>query len=306
MLPPTYSAPDGQAPSLESSSVTRLGDSPIPVESRSLFGVSQGMGRDHAVVAYDRMAPIYDEFNAGNDYEVWLGEVLLPEMEKHGLRQGGRVLDVGCGTGRAVPPLLDRGWDITGIDSSDEMLEQAWAKYKGCVALLGGDARSLPVLTPPHDLILALNDVVNYLTEDGDLELFFGGVKKNLAPHGLVCFDANTLGLFESSFTPEQNGGVDSGNSPLNDRGWTWSGLTSVAGPSGIFEAELAGEGLEAPSVHRERHWTQEEVEAAMEACGLRCLSVLGQRETETTVVLDPEPDEQRHYKLIYIGGHDG
>ncbi|HEX8050012.1 MAG TPA: hypothetical protein VF504_00975, partial [Solirubrobacterales bacterium] len=41
-----------------------------------------------AQTAYDRYAPVYDESNAQNDYEMWLGEVLLPELEKHGLRNG--------------------------------------------------------------------------------------------------------------------------------------------------------------------------------------------------------------------------
>lgn len=256
--------------------------------------------------AYDRMAPIYDEFNAANDYEVWLGEVILPELEKHGLRPGGRALDVGCGTGRAVPPLLARDWDVTGIDSSSEMLQQARAKYEGDVAFINADARDLPVLTPPHNLILALNDVVNYLTEDGDLESFFGGVKKNLAPHGLVCFDANTLATFESGWAAESGDRVESSTSPLKERGWGWIGLTTDPKRGGTFEAELSGRGVEEPSIHRERHWQQAEIEEAMETTGLRCLAVLGQREDQEGIHLDPEPDEQRHYKLIYIGGHDG
>lgn len=251
------------------------------------------------------MAPIYDEFNAGNDYEAWLGKLLLPKLEEHGLRQGGRVLDVGCGTGRAVPPLLARDWDVTGIDASPEMLAQATAKYGDRVAFLTADARDLPVLTPPRDLIFALNDVVNYLTEDGDLERFFGGVKKNLAPDGLVCFDANSFATFESGWAAESDDRVESSTSPLKERGWGWVGLTTDPKPGGTFEAELSGRGVEGPSIHRERHWQPGQIKEAMEATGLRCLAVLGQREDEKGIHLDPEPDEQRHYKLIYIGGHD-
>jgi SAM-dependent methyltransferase len=58
------------------------------------------MTEDLARSTYDAFAPIYNEFNHLNDYEMWLGEVLLPELEKHGLKRG-RALDVGCGTGRA-------------------------------------------------------------------------------------------------------------------------------------------------------------------------------------------------------------
>ncbi|HYG96722.1 MAG TPA: methyltransferase domain-containing protein, partial [Solirubrobacterales bacterium] len=79
---------------------------------------------ESARIAYDRYAPIYDEWNAQNDYEMWLGETLLPEMEKHGLRKGW-ALDVGCGTGRAFDTLLSRGWQVVGSDVSGGMLAEA-------------------------------------------------------------------------------------------------------------------------------------------------------------------------------------
>jgi SAM-dependent methyltransferase len=263
------------------------------------------------------MASIYDEFNGENDYEVWLGEVLLPELGKHGLPRLGRVLDVGCGTGRAFEPLLRRGWDVIGVDASAEMLKQAREKlpepwgYSGRCELEQHDARELPAFTRSgnvngyrgplpiaFDLIIALNDVVNYLTGDGDLELAFEGMKKNLAPRGLICFDANTLGLFEGDWTA-------GGDGPMAERRWSWSGLTKDAQPGGIFEAELSGGGVEA-HVHRERHWPREQVIDALEASGLRSLAVKGQREEGGRVLLEESADEAAHGKTIYIGGHDG
>lgn len=267
--------------------------------------------------AYDRMAPIYDEFNAGNEYELWLGEVLLPELRRHGLPRSGRALDIGCGTGRAFEPLLRRGWDVTGVDGSAEMLKQAREKlpdpggYVRRCELEQHDARELPVFTRhcivnghrsrqpiTFDLIIALNDVVNYLTGDGDLERAFSGMKKNLAPEGLICFDANTLGLFEADWTV-------GGAGPLTERGWSWSGLATEVQAGGIFEAELSGGGVEA-HVHRERHWPQDQVLGALDASGLRCLGVKGQREEGCRVILEEPADEAIHCKTIYIGGHDG
>jgi len=268
--------------------------------------------------AYDRFAPVYDEFNSQNDYEHWLGEVLLPELEKHGLRKG-RVLDVGCGTGRALPPLLSRGWYYRGVDVSEKMLGRARETADLFTAgrpqmshyfFSQGDARRLPPFSSGNrfDLILALNDVVNYLTEDGDLERTFEGMKRNLAPGGLVCFDANSLGLFEGSWVANGSHAAAQSDSPLEERGWDWKALTEEARPGGIFEAEVAGEGIEGPSVHRERHWPREQIEEAMKAAGLQPLAVLGQREDPEVhrIVLDPLPDESVHHKLIYIGGHNG
>lgn len=266
--------------------------------------------------AYDAMAPIYDEFNAGNNYELWLGEVLLPELRRHGLPRLGRALDVGCGTGRAFEPLLRRGWEVTGVDASAEMLKQAeeklpdpWGYQQRRCELEQHDARELPIFTRysnsnghrssrpiAFDLIIALNDVVNYLTEDGDLERCFAGMMKNLAPRGLICFDANTLGLFEGDWTA-------GGDGPMAERGWSWSGLTTEVEPGGIFEANLSGEDLEA-HVHRERHWPQGRVLDALEASGLRCLAVKGQREEGLQVILEEPADEAVHHKTIYAAGH--
>lgn len=277
----------------------------VPASGHNLLDVSSGTTGRGSIDAYEALAPFYDEFNAANDYEKWLGEVLLPELEKQGLRQmTGRVLDVGCGTGRALQPLDRRGWSVTGCDFSKAMLQQAMKNHgrHRWAGLRVADARNVPDFGTPFDLIIALNDVINYLTEDGDLELAFEGMQRNLVRGGLVCFDANTLGLFEGSFTAGSQKN-EASCSPLKDRGWEWTGLSTDPQPGGIFEAELAGKGVE-PAIHRERHWRPEEVQAAMQASGLCVLAVLGQREDDDRILLEDPPDEQRHYKLIYIGGH--
>lgn len=254
--------------------------------------------------AYDRFAPIYDEANAQNDYELWLGETLLPRLEAHGLRKGW-ALDVGCGTGRAFEPLLARGWKVVGSDLSPGMLEEARRKYGSEVQLVESDARDLPTIAPSaegpegeaFDLVLLLNDVVNYLTEEGDLERAFAGVRANLAPEGLAVFDANTLALFKASFAPE--------SSAMDARGWEWRGLSAGSAPGSVFEAELSGEEVET-HVHRQRHWTAAEVKAALAASGLRCVAALGQREEDGGILLSESPDEERDAKTIYIAARAG
>lgn len=258
-----------------------------------------------AEAAYDRYAPIYDEWNEQNDYEMWLGEVLLPEMEKYGLEGPGWALDVGCGTGRALEPLLARKWQVVGCDVSAGMLAEADRKFGSRVRLLNLDARSLPPICALPDgatgeafqLILLLNDVVNYLVEDGDLEKVFAGVKRNLSRHrGLVVFDANTLRLFQNDFAS----GV---SEEMSGKGWEWRGLTEEAKPGGLYEAHLSGRGVEA-QVHRQRHWTTEQVTASLKAVDLRLLAVLGQREVGGRVLLSDAPNEEQDAKVIYIVAH--
>jgi SAM-dependent methyltransferase len=241
--------------------------------------------------AYEIFAPIYDEFNATNDYEMWLGEALLPELEKHGLRTG-RVLDVGCGTGRAFAPMLDRGWEVVGCDLTLAMLEEARRKFGDLVPLTAADVRELPVFGE-FDLVWALNDVINYLVEEGDLERALIGMRANLAPGGLVLFDADTLALFEESYASGDDEGMSVGE-------WRWVGQADQVEPGGVFEALVRGGDIE-PHIHRVRHYPQAEILAAMGAAGLECLAALGQREVGGRVVLERGPDEERDHRAIYI-----
>lgn len=241
--------------------------------------------------AYDRFAPIYDEFNAANDYEMWFG-FLLPELEKRGLGKAGRLLDAGCGTGRAFAPMLRRGWEIQGCDLSPGMIEEARRKFGDSVPLAVADLVELPVFGE-FDLVWALNDVVNYLTGDGDLVRALEGMRANLAPGGLVLFDANTLALFDSHFT----GG---GENEMSVGEWRWRGISKSAEPGGAFEAEISGNGVETHA-HRQRHYPAEQVRDAIAAAGLVHLASLGQREAGGKVVLTDPVDEQRDHKTIHI-----
>lgn len=255
--------------------------------------------------AYDRFAAIYDESNAQNDYELWLGGALLPELEKHGLRKGW-ALDVGCGTGRAFDPLLSRGWQVVGSDVSSGMLAEAGRKFPA-VQLVEADARSLPPIAPSSelpsghgfDLVLLLNDVINYMTEDGDLERVFAGVERNLKPDGgLAIFDANTLTLYKGAFLSQMEERMSAG-------GLLWEGLSDEVGPGLVYEARLSGRGVE-PHLHRQRHWTDQQIKEALGAVGLRCLAVLGQHEEDGRILLLDPPDEALYPKIIYIVARAG
>ncbi|MET0559333.1 MAG: class I SAM-dependent methyltransferase [Solirubrobacterales bacterium] len=228
-----------------------------------------------ARTAYDTLAPAYDEYTRANNYELWLGEFLLPELQRRGLRRG-RALDVGCGTGRAFEPLLRRGWEVVGCDVSPAMLDQARAKFGDAVPIVEADLRELPVLGS-FDLVLALNDVLNYLTEDGELERAVRSLGANLAAGGRLLFDVNTLRLFRAMYTPD-------------------------AEAEGTYETILDDAGV-TPHAHRQRHSSQQRLRAAIADAGLDLLAMLGQREDGDSIVLSEEIDEDRDDKIVCIAG---
>jgi SAM-dependent methyltransferase len=251
------------------------------------------VGADLTLEAYQAFAPIYNDFNHLNDYEMWIGRVLLPELEKHGLKHG-RVLDVGCGTGRAFAPLLRRSWQIQGCDLSPAMLERAREEGGGEVDLALADMRELPVFGE-FELVISLNDPVNYLLEPGDLERAFGGMHTNLVEGGLLIFDCNSMATFNSVYSTEHR------NVEYGGRHWIWSGVGNVGGDSTVFESRIEGDSLDKPICHRERFHSQEEVLSALRAAGFEPRALLGMEEVPGGVVMSSPPDEERHYKLVYI-----
>lgn len=257
-------------------------------------------GAQETETAYDRFASIYDRWTESNDYEMWLGEHLLPVLERYGLRTGS-VLDIGCGTGRAFEPLLGRNWKVVGCDLSAEMLGVAEEKYGDRVALFKADARELaPDLAARYasspggfELILMLNDVANYYLDDGDLDQAFAGIRRNLEPaSGLVLFDLNTLGLFAADYSSDAR--------DERGDGWRWQGLSDQIEPGAIFEGRFSGPGVEG-HLHIQRHWPAAEVRSALERSGLELLAAIGQREDRGGLELAEPPDEQRDEKVIYV-----
>src|SRR5262245_3888526 len=87
---------------------------------------------------WDEYAPFYDWENART-----LGRRDVPFWTRTALRAGGRVLELGCGTGRIAFPLSRAGIDLVGIDRSSAMLSRAGRrKHRG----RGSSNAGLPAL----------------------------------------------------------------------------------------------------------------------------------------------------------------
>jgi demethylmenaquinone methyltransferase/2-methoxy-6-polyprenyl-1,4-benzoquinol methylase len=79
---------------------------------------------------------------------------------------GGRVLDVATGTGLVAAELLRRGYEVTGLDQSPEMLEVARRRFAGRVELVEGSAESLPFADHGFDH-LTVTYLLRYVDDPG-------------------------------------------------------------------------------------------------------------------------------------------
>jgi len=251
-----------------------------------------GLSRD-AEIAFEAFAPAYDDFTADHNYGLWQGN-LLPELQRHDL-QGRRLLDVACGTGKSFLWMQEQGWDVVGCDIAPSMLEQASAKAPGDVRLVVADMRELPKLGQ-FDLVWALCDAINYLLSAEELALALNAMRGNLAPGGLLIFDLNTLLAYRTFYAETEIVEKDG-------RRLIWRGHTpGDVRPGSVCEAtveseESASNGMRT-HVHRQRHFPEHEVLAALASNGLDCLDVFGH--VEDAVFKQPL-DELTHTKAVYI-----
>jgi ubiquinone/menaquinone biosynthesis C-methylase UbiE len=119
---------------------------------------------------WDEYAPFYDWENAQT-----LGRRDVPFWRRAALKAKGRVLELGCGTGRVTKPLARAGVDIVGIDRSAPMLARAITRLPNHPItpfpprLVRGDVRVLPFAAGSFSMVLAPYGILQSLTRPRDL-----------------------------------------------------------------------------------------------------------------------------------------
>ena len=148
---------------------------------------------------WDEYAPFYDWENART-----LGRRDVPFWRRVALGAGGRVLELGCGTGRISLPLAKSGVDLVGIDRSAEMLTRLRsralrasfggqarlrARVRNSLRTVRGDIRSLPFGSGVFPMVLAPYGILQSLLRDRDLAATLDAVRRVLAPGGTFGVD---------------------------------------------------------------------------------------------------------------------
>ena len=147
---------------------------------------------------YGAIAHIYDIINGERHYEAWADfaeacfDKFLPERPE-------LVLDLACGTGTLTAILAERGYDMTGIDLSPEMLNVARERCPEDVLLLLQDITAFELYGTVGAVTCSF-DSLNHLTRKGQLEKCFSLVHNYLDPNGLFIFDMNTPTRFAKEY----------------------------------------------------------------------------------------------------------
>lgn len=167
--------------------------------------------------AYTDFAEVYDTFMDETPYLKW-ADFIASLIEKYGISKPNKnltkagvtaeadskealeternlVLDLGCGTGTLTEILAGKGYDMIGVDYSQEMLNIAMQKKMKSgsgILYLCQDMREIDLYSTVGTVI-SVCDSINYLLEDEDVEETFAGVHNYLYPGGIFIFDFNTL-----------------------------------------------------------------------------------------------------------------
>ena len=228
--------------------------------------------------SYSAICGIYDDINKSVDYSAFadLYERCFSEYmsEKPVL-----VLDLACGTGAMTEELDKRGYDMTGIDLSFDMLciakDRAYEKERQDNILYLCQNMTEFELYGTVDACVCTLDGINYLTEDGDLEKTFSCVHNYLIPDGIFVFDINGRYKFENIYAD---------NTFSMEEEWAvciWENFYDTESKICDFYITLFKECADGryeryDENQSERMYTLAEIKASLERCNMEFLYALG------------------------------
>lgn len=143
--------------------------------------------------AYKKFGYYYDEIMANMDYDLWL-EFIEPYLKK-----GDKILDLACGSGTFATMLKLSGYEVSGLDLSESIIEIANEKRKINhldIPFYVMDMTSFR-LDEKFDVITCFFDSVNFLKDKKQISNLFDSVYKHLNNGGYFIFDVFSKEMFK-------------------------------------------------------------------------------------------------------------
>lgn len=223
------------------------------------------------MASYNSFSRVYDLFMSDTPYDEWLK--YIQEIWKRNGQSPKMVLDLGCGTGNMTQALSDMGFEMIGVDLSEEMLSVARGKdTEGKILYLNQDMTEFE-LYGTVDSIICLCDSINYILEYEELVEVFKLVNNYLEPKGIFIFDINTPYKFREIL------GDNSFSQTTEDAAYTWENFYSEEEKinefyTNFFIKDENGKYDRFEEYHYERAYETKEVLRAMEEAGLELVGV--------------------------------
>ena len=152
-------------------------------------------GADDDVVSvntYGNFADIYDGFGS-EEFCLSMTTHILENLEKYRLPAGAEIVDVACGTGVITAELAKNGYQMIGLDLSQDMLKHAKERAAAAglpVRFVRADMRTFQ-LQQKTPCVISTHDSLDHLFEDDELDLAFQQIANAIRPQGLFLFDMN-------------------------------------------------------------------------------------------------------------------
>lgn len=253
--------------------------------------------RRRKMEAYGKFAQVYDLFMDNVDYEGW-ADCLEKHLKEEGIEDG-LVLELGCGTGTMTGLLARRGYDMIGVDNSEEMLAEAMEKKveDGLdILYLLQDMQEFELYGTVRAAV-SVCDSLNYITEKEELLQVFRLVNNYLDPGGIFLFDMNTVHKYRDIL------GDDTIAENRDEGSFIWE--NSYDPDTGLNIYELAvflprEDGLyeKCEELHCQRAYEQAEIEALIREAGMEIVGVY-----DAYTDKPASPDSER---LLFIAREHG
>ncbi len=220
--------------------------------------------------AYSAFAGVYDIFMDNVPYEQWC-DYLCGLLKMFGAPDG-LLLELGCGTGTMTRLLAERGYDMIGVDDSEDMLAQARSKSGPGILYLEQDMRQFE-LYGTVKAVVSVCDCMNYILEPKDLLKVFSLVNNYLDPGGVFIFDMNTIHKYRDLL------GRRTIAEDREDCSFIWDNSYSSSDRINeydltLFIREKGDIFRRYQEVHRQKAYSVEEVCSLLEQAGLKLMGV--------------------------------
>lgn len=153
--------------------------------------------------SYIQLAQVYDRFMSDAPYELWIQ--YAKEQWSHYQLTPKKVLDLACGTGNISINLAKEGYQVTGIDLSDDMLAVTQDKAQQAGLRLNLFQQDMREFISPEEMdsIVCFCDSLNYITEPDGIVQTFERVYHALKAGGVFLFDVHSLYKIKEVFADQ-------------------------------------------------------------------------------------------------------